>query len=388
MAQLNINVDFEELASAILESNLNTAMKSIAVTVLNAYMEMERDQFVNADFKQKHPERIAQRNGYYERDFMIPVGTLHLKVPRTRDGEFTTEVFDQYSRSDQSLILAMIEAYINGVSTRNITKIVEALAGKSVSKSTISEVMKNIDPDIQKWSSRPITSHQYRYVFVDAMHIKVRENNKIVSKGVYIAMGVNELKRREIIGFKISNQESEQAWSEFFEDLRMRGLTTPELIISDAHSGLIKSIKSQFIDSTWQRCTFHLLKNIIERFPKKNSQEARTLLKSIFQAPTYQHALESKNEFVTKYENNPKYSEALNILDQGFEDATQFYRFPAQHHKNIRTTNSIENINMQLRKREKVIKTFPNLDSAFRLIGALLMDIQENLDNAKRPFIP
>ncbi|QMU11423.1 transposase [Mammaliicoccus lentus] len=146
MTQLNINVDFEELASAILESNLNTAMKSIAVTVLNAYMEMERDQFVNADFKQKHPERIAQRNGYYERDFMIPVGTLHLKVPRTRDGEFTTEVFDQYSRSDQSLILAMIEAYINGVSTRNITKIVEALAGKSVSKSTISEVMKNIDP--------------------------------------------------------------------------------------------------------------------------------------------------------------------------------------------------------------------------------------------------
>jgi putative transposase len=202
MTQLNINVDFEELASAILESNLNTAMKSIAVTVLNAYMEMERDQFVNADFKQKHPERIAQRNGYYERDFMIPVGTLHLKVPRTRDGEFTTEVFDQYSRSDQSLILAMIEAYINGVSTRNITKIVEALAGKSVSKSTISEVMKNIDPDIQKWSSRPITSHQYRYVFVDAMHIKVRENNKIVSKGVYIAMGVNELKRREIIGLK------------------------------------------------------------------------------------------------------------------------------------------------------------------------------------------
>src|SRR5699024_9102616 len=163
ITQLNINVDFEELASAILESNLNTAMKSIAVTVLNAYMEMERDHFVNTDFKQKHNERIAQRNryyerdliipvrtidliqkyserieqrnGYYERDFMIPVGTLHLKVPRTRDGEFTTEVFDQYSRSDQSLILAIIEAYINGVSTRNITKIVEALAGKSVSKS-------------------------------------------------------------------------------------------------------------------------------------------------------------------------------------------------------------------------------------------------------------
>lgn len=387
MTQLNINVDFEELASAIFESNLNTAMKSIAVSVLNAYMEMERDQYVNADFKQKNPKRIAQRNGYYERDFMMPVGKIHLKVPRTRDGEFTTDVFEQYTRSDQSLILAMMEAYINGVSTRNITKIVEALSGESVSKSTISEVMKNIDPDIQEWASRPITNHQYKYVFVDAMYIKVKENNKIVSKGVYTAMGINELRQREIIGFKISNQESEKAWSEFFEDLRMRGLTTPELIISDAHSGLIKSIKSQFIDSSWQRCTFHFLKNIVERFPKKNSEDAKLLLKSIFKAPTYQHALQLKEELITKYQNNPKYSEALNILDQGFEDAAQFYRFPAQHHKSLRTTNSIENINMQVRKREKVIKTFPNLDSAFRLIGAVLMDIQENFDSSNRPFI-
>ncbi|WP_239701669.1 IS256 family transposase [Mammaliicoccus sp. D-M17] len=387
MTQLNINVDFEELASAIFESNLNTAMKSIAVSVLNAYMEMERDQYVKADFKQKNPKRIAQRNGYYERDFMMPVGKIHLKVPRTRDGEFTTDVFEQYTRSDQSLILAMMEAYINGVSTRNITKIVEALSGESVSKSTISEVMKNIDPDIQEWASRPITNHQYKYVFVDAMYIKVKENNKIVSKGVYTAMGINELRQREIIGFKISNQESEKAWSEFFEDLRMRGLTTPELIISDAHSGLIKSIKSQFIDSSWQRCTFHFLKNIVERFPKKNSEDAKLLLKSIFKAPTYQHALQLKEELITKYQNNPKYSEALNILDQGFEDAAQFYRFPAQHHKSLRTTNSIENINMQVRKREKVIKTFPNLDSAFRLIGAVLMDIQENFDSSKRPFI-
>ncbi|WP_204230676.1 IS256 family transposase [Staphylococcus sp. GDH8C109P] len=387
MTQLNINVDFEELASAIFESNLNTAMKSIAVSVLNAYMEMERDQYVNADFKQKNPKRIAQRNGYYERDFMMPVGKIHLKVPRTRDGEFTTDVFEQYTRSDQSLILAMMEAYINGVSTRNITKIVEALSGESVSKSTISEVMKNIDPDIQEWASRPITNHQYKYVFVDAMYIKVKENNQIVSKGVYTAMGINELRQREIIGFKISNQESEKAWSEFFEDLRMRGLTTPELIISDAHSGLIKSIKSQFIDSSWQRCTFHFLKNIVERFPKKNSEDAKLLLKSIFKAPTYQHALQLKEELITKYQNNPKYSEALNILDQGFEDAAQFYRFPAQHHKSLRTTNSIENINMQVRKREKVIKTFPNLDSAFRLIGAVLMDIQENFDSSKRPFI-
>ncbi|WP_182672471.1 IS256 family transposase, partial [Mammaliicoccus sciuri] len=242
---------------------------------------------------------------------LLPIGNLTLKVPRTRDGEFTTEVFNQYSRSDQSLILAMTEAYINGVSTRNVNKIVESLTGKSVSKSTVSSVIKNLDPEIKEWAGRPIVSHQYKYVFVDAMHIKVRENNKIVSKGVYIAMGINENRKRDIIGFKISNQESELAWSEFFEDLRMRGLTTPELIISDAHSGLIKSIKSQFIDSSWQRCTFHFLKNIVERFPKKISKEARMLLKSIFQAPTYRHAVQLKDEFIAQYESNPKYVEAI-----------------------------------------------------------------------------
>ncbi|MEB6255984.1 IS256 family transposase [Mammaliicoccus sciuri] len=387
MTQLNVNLDYEELASAIFGSDMNASMKTIAMTVINAYMEMERDKYVNAGYKQKNSGRNAQRNGYYESDFLMPIGNLTLKVPRTRDGEFTTEVFNQYSRSDQSLILAMTEAYINGVSTRNVNKIVESLTGKSVSKSTVSSVIKNLDPEIKEWAGRPIVSHQYKYVFVDAMHIKVRENNKIVSKGVYIAMGINENRKRDIIGFKISNQESELDWSEFFEDLRMRGLTTPELIISDAHSGLIKSIKSQFIDSSWQRCTFHFLKNIVERFPKKNSKEARMLLKSIFQAPTYRHAVQLKEEFIAQYESNPKYVEAIKILDEGFEDASQFYRFPAQHHKNLRTTNSVENINMQLRKREKIVKTFPNLDSAFRLIGAVLMDIQEIFDKSNRPFI-
>lgn len=387
MTQLNINLDFEELASAILESNLNTAMKGMAITILNAYMEAERDEYVNAGFKQKNTDRVAQRNGYYEREFTIPVGTLKLKVPRTRDGEFTTQVFEQYSRSDQSLILTMLESYINGVSTRNITKIIETLTGKPVSKSTVSEVIKRLDPEIQEWSSRPLTFHQYKYVFVDAMYIKVRENNKVVSKAVYIAMGINEQKRRDILGFKISNQESEKAWSEFFEDLRMRGLTTPELIVSDAHSGLVKSIKSQFIDTSWQRCTFHFIKNIVDKLPKKGSEEVKLLLSSVFKAPTYQHAIQIKEELITLLESNPKYEQALKIFDEGFEDAAQFYRFPTRNHKNLRTTNSIENINMQVRKREKVIKTFPNMESAIRLIGAVLMDIQEFFDHTKRPFI-
>ncbi|WP_239703100.1 MULTISPECIES: transposase, partial [unclassified Mammaliicoccus] len=182
MTQLNVNLDYEELASAIFGSDMNASMKTIAMTVINAYMEMERDKYVNAGYKQKNSGRNAQRNGYYERDFLMPIGNLTLKVPRTRDGEFTTEVFNQYSRSDQSLILAMTEAYINGVSTRNVNKIVESLTGKSVSKSTVSSVIKNLDPEIKEWAGRPIVSHQYKYVFVDAMHIKVRENNKIVSK--------------------------------------------------------------------------------------------------------------------------------------------------------------------------------------------------------------
>jgi len=380
MTQIHFTLNFEEMTKEILNCNLNHVIKSQLITIMNAYMEAERDKLVNANLKEKTENRHAVRNGYYDRQLTLPIGTIELKVPRTRDGEFSTELFEKYSRMDQSLVLMMIESVVNGVSTRKVTKLVEALAGKQVSKSLVSNIIKKLDPEIKEWSERSLTKHTYQYLYVDAMIIKVRENKKIVSKSVYIAQAVNQLNKRELVGFKISETESEKAWSDFFSDLRNRGFSDPELIISDAHQGLKNAIDKQFKGVPWQRCCVHFIRNIIDVMPKKHSEEARHLLRNIFKAPTIQHAIELKSEFINLVEDNPKYEAAINKLDDGFDEATQFYQFPATHHVHIRTTNSIENINMQIRRRERVIRIFPNPDSAFRLIGAVLLDMSENLD--------
>jgi len=177
---------------------------------------------------------------------MLPVGRIKLRVPRTRSGEFSTEVFEKYQRMDQALILTMIESVINGVSTRKVKKLVNALCGEEVSKSFVSNIMKRLDPEIKQFRERPLNLKNYRYVYVDAMYIDVRENHRIVSKAVYIAQGVNDDDYREIIGFMVSGQESEVSWTKFFKDLRARGLGTPEIVISDAHEGLKKAIKGEF----------------------------------------------------------------------------------------------------------------------------------------------
>lgn len=380
MTQVNFNLDLEEMTEELLDSNLNNVLKAKMIMILNEYMEEERDSFVNANPKQKTSKRQSVRNGYYERELIMPVGKINLRVPRTRDGEFSTEVFERYSRMDQALVLMMMEAVIGGVSTRKVSRLVEAIAGKKVSKSFVSNIMKRLDPMIREWSQRTLTTHTYKYLYVDAMYIKVRENNKVVSKAVYIAQAVNELDKRELVGFKVSEKESHKAWSEFFEDLRTRGFTNPKLIISDAHKGLRSAISEEFLDVPWQRCTVHFLRNIVTNMPKKDSYHARRLLRSIFKAPTIQHAKELKEAFLTEVEGNSKYDNAVSILEEGFDDATQFYRFPEAHHAHIRTTNSIENINMQIRRREKVIRIFPNNQSAFRLVGAVLLDLSDELD--------
>lgn len=380
MTQIHFTLNFEEMTKELLNCNLNNVIKGQLITIMNAYMEAERDKLVNANIKEKTEERKAVRNGYYERQLTVPVGTIELKIPRTRDGEFSTELFEKYSRMDQSLVLMMIESVVSGVSTRKVTKLVEAIAGKQVSKSFVSSMLKKLDPEIKQWSERPLTTNTYKYLFVDAMYIKVRENHKIVSKAVYIAQAINHLDKRELVGFSVSEKESHIAWQEFFADLRSRGFSNPNLIISDAHKGLKSAISEEFLDVPWQRCTVHFLRNMIDVMPKKNNEQEKHILKSIFRAPTIQHAKELRNEFLSLVEDNPKFQKVIDILDEGFDDATQFFNFPQKHHKHIRTTNSIENTNLQIRRRERVIRIFPNIDSAFRLIGAVLLDLSENLD--------
>ncbi|WP_212928119.1 IS256 family transposase, partial [Oceanobacillus sp. J11TS1] len=233
----------------------------------------------------------------------------------------------------------------------------------------------------------PLDRQYYNYIYVDAMYIKVREYHRVVSKAVYIALGVNSQDRREILGFRVANSESKETWIEFFESLKSRGLQPPKLVISDAHEGLKAAITKSFLNTSWQRCTVHFLRNIIDVFPKKDSKEAKTHLKEIFKAPTLDISRMLKDEFIAKYEDDKRYTKAIETLDAGYEDAIQFYAEDPDTHTHIKTTNVLERINSEIRRREAVIRIFPNEESAFRLIGSVLMDCEERMDTGGKKFI-
>lgn len=383
MTQINITINIDDLKEKIENSSLESPVKASLTLLLNSIMEKERDEYINALSYERSEDRRGYRNGYYERELITGTGTLKLKVPRTRDGEFSTSIFEKYQRCEQALILSMIEMVVNGVSTRKVRKITEELCGKNVSKSLVSNLMKSLDPAINEWRNRPLNTLYYPYLYVDAMYIKVRENDKVVSKGVHVACGVNEKGQREIIGLKVTHGESKESWSLFFDYLKSRGLQSPKMIISDAHSGLVASIKESFLGTAWQRCCVHFLRNMTDTLSKKGTDEARQELKAIFRAPDLGMARELKARFIEKYQDTKGFAKAIEKLDEGFEDAIQFHSQPVRHHVHLRTTNMLERQNREIRRREKVIGIFPNDQSAVRIIGAVLMDIDE--DWSKQP---
>jgi putative transposase len=386
MTQVNITINIEDLKEKVENSSLESPVKASLSLLLNSLMEKERDEYINALSHERTEERKTYRNGYYERELITGTGSLKLRVPRTRDGDFSTTVFKKFQRWEQALMVSMMEMVVNGVSTRKVTKIVEELCGKSISKSFVSELTKSLDPIVNDWRNRPLNTMYYPYIYVDAMYIKVRENDKVVSKGVHVACGVNENGHREIIGLQISHGESTESWSIFFEYLKSRGIQSPKMVISDAHAGLVKSIKQSFLGTSWQRCCVHFLRNIMDSLPKKNTQEARQELKDIFKTSKLSHVRELKDQFIEKYQDSKGFQKAITTLDEGFEDAMQFHSQPPEYHKHLRTTNMLERQNREIRRREKVISIFPNDQSAIRTIGSVLMNIEEDWE-VKPPYL-
>ncbi|MEK3888233.1 IS256 family transposase [Bacillus sp. FSL K6-3431] len=384
MTQLNFNLDIEILKDSVLNSNLEAVVKSTIVLVLNEYMEKERDDYLQAAAYERSIERIDYRNGYYERELLLSIGRVQLRVPRTREGHFSPSVFEKFSRVDQAFVLSMLEMVVNGISTRKVTNVVQQLCGENVSKSFVSSLTGKLDPIVNEWANRPLNTMYYPYVYADAMYIKVREHNKVISKAVYIATAINENKRREVIGLKIDHVESFEAWQGFFQHLKGRALQSPKLIISDAHEGLKKAIQREFIGTSWQRCTVHFKRNIIERLPKKESKQIIADMRRIFNSISVEEARQYKEQFVDKYEEEAKVQKAIEILEDGFEDAIQFLNQPSRYHRYLASTNSLERLNQEVRRRERVIRIFPNNQSAFRLIGAILMDYENRERSGKK----
>lgn len=384
MTQLQFTLDMDVLKESVMNSNIDTVVKSAIVLVLNEYMEKERDEYLQTTSYERSIERRDYRNGYYERDLVMSIGKIKLKVPRTRNGEFSPKVFEKYARCDQALVISMLEMVINGVSTRKVTHIIEQLCGESVSKSFVSSLTQKLDPIVNAWANRPLNTEYYPFIFVDAMYIKVREHHRVISKAVYIATAINEKNTRHILGLSVDHAESFDSWSRFFQHLKSRGLQSPKLVISDAHQGLQKAIQREFIGTSWQRCNVHFKRNIIEKLPKKDSSEIRIMIKRVFEAITIEDVRKFKDELMNQFSHDPKYQKALSIFDEGFEDTIQYMNYPEEIRCHIRSTNSLERLNQEVRRRERVIRIFPNTQSAFRLVGAVLMHYQETIYSKKK----
>ena len=349
-------------------------LRQLVETYLQEYLEQEMAVHLRALPYERTENRRGHRNGTKPRQLNTRVGKLFLSVPQTRDGSFSTELFERYQRSEKALIACLQQMVIQGVATRRVAKITESLCGLDFSKSQVSAICQQLDGEIQSWLKRPL-DEPYPYVFVDARYEKIRRDHKVESNGVLIAKGVNSQGKRDLLGVQVCNTENETTWSDFFESLIQRGLRGVVLVISDAHGGLVKAIEKHFPGTQWQRCQVHFKKNILDKVRNRDKAWVKGRLDDIFLAASKHTALDRLQQFVDDL--TEKYPGVADLLESEGEDALACLNFPQEHRKRIRTTNGLERFNQEIRRRTRIIRIFPNRESALRLIGALCMEQSE-----------
>ena len=370
MAQLNITLNQEEIQALLLD-NRGEAFKKILQTSLNKILQAESAEQLKAAPYERSEERTDCRNGSRDRDLYTRVGRITLHVPRHRNVPFKTLVFDNYSRSEAALVASMAEMVVNGVSTRKVSRVMETLCGTSFSKSAVSDVCKDLDTAVKEFQTRPLEG-DYPFLTVDATYFKVRENSRIISKAFMIAYGTNTEGHREILGFGVYAKASSATWTDFLLSLKKRGLTGLLMITSDAHEGILNAIGKVFPTVPWQRCQFHFSRNITDKAPKKYQTGLRAELQELFNCKTIAEARKVRDRIIEDYRDVAE--SAVACLDEGFESSMTVMLLPAWLRRFYRTSNQIERLNKELKRRSKVIGVFPNEDSVLRLMGSVLIE--------------
>ena len=370
MAQLNITLNQEEIQALLLDDR-GEAFKKILQTSLNKILQVESAEQLKAAPYERSEERTDCRNGSRDRDLNTRVGRITLHVPRHRNVPFKTLVFDNYSRSEAALVAGMAEMVVNGVSTRKVSSVMETLCGTSFSKSAVSDVCKDLETAVKEFQTRPLEG-DYPFLTVDATYFKVRENSRIISKAFMIAYGTNTEGHREILGFGVYANESSATWTDFLLSLKKRGLTGLLMITSDAHEGILNAIGKVFPTVPWQRCQFHFSRNITNKAPKKYQTGLRAELQELFNCKTIAEARKVRDRIIEDYRDVAE--SAVACLDEGFESSMTVMLLPAWLRRFYRTSNQIERLNKELKRRSKVIGVFPNEDSVLRLMGSVLME--------------
>lgn len=344
-------------------------------------LEAEMDAALGAGKWERSDGRIGYRSGYYTRTLVTRVGKLELRVPQDRHGRFSTEVFERYQRSEKALVSALSEMYVQGVSTRKVKAITEQLCGHEFSASTVSRINKKLDTELKKFADRKL-EEPYPYLILDARYEKVREDGVIRSRAVQIAIGINWEGRRCVLAVELANRESRSSWRAFLEGLRARGLHGVEYVVSDDHAGLHKAVVEILPEAAWQRCYVHFLRNALDHLPRKADDDCLKELRWLYDRRCLEEARRDLAAWLSKWQG--RYPKLCDWVEENIEETLTYYRLPHQHHKHLKSTNMLERINEEIRRRTRVIRIFPNGSSCLRLVRALAVETHENWIEAIR----
>jgi len=364
----------EYLRKALLEGDDTT--KTLLKEIAEALMSAEATSECGAEYGARTPERLNKRNGYRERPWDTRAGTIALSIPKLRHGTyFPTWLLEPRRRAEKALTSVVVEAYVQGVSTRRVEDLVQSLGIEKMSKSQVSQLTKELDVSVKAFRERKLEG-RFPYVWLDALVFKSREGGRIANVAALVAVGVNEDGHREVLGIDVVTGEDGAGWLAFLRGLKARGLRGVELVISDAHAGLTDAIRSVLRGAAWQRCRTHFMRNLLTKVPKSMQPFVATLVRSIFAQPDNDSVREQHRRVVDQL--RPKMKDAATMLDDCKEELLAFTNFPKEHWKQVWSNNPQERLNRELRRRTDVVGIFPNRDAIIRLVGAVLMEMNDD----------
>lgn len=352
----------------LVTSDLPAAMRQQVEQMLRSLMESEVSDQIGAQLHQQESERSTHRNGYRIRKLETQLGSLDVRIPRLRNGTYFPSFLEPHCRLHASLAQVVMEAYTQGISTRKVDELAQALGMSGISKSAVSRMLEDLSVGVKEFVSRPLP--ECPYVFVDARYENVREHGRVVSKAVLVAVGVTTEGRRELLGYDIAASEQEDSWKAFLEGLVVRGLRGVRIVVSDAHGGLRKALQQTFAGASWQRCTIHLSRNLATAVSYRHRAEVTALLKLILASPDIETARDQlKLVLGILQKRHPK---AADVLEAAGEDFLAFMHFPEVHWRKLHSTNLVERLNREIKRRTRVVSIFPSTTSLLNLVGAVL----------------
>jgi transposase-like protein len=350
-------------------------LRPLVQAVVQEVLEAEMREVLGADRHERKAGRLGYRSGYYERSLVTRVGKLELRVPQDRGGRFSTVVFEQYQRSEKALVAALAQMYVQGVSTRKVKAITEELCGHEFSASSISGITAGLDQRLEEFARREL-EEEFAYVILDARYEKVRENGVIVSRAVLVALGIDWEGRRQVLGVEWANRESASSWREFLVQLKERGLRGVKFCVSDDHPGLKRAIGEVLPEALWQRCYVHFLRNALDHLPRKADDDCLTELRWLYDRHEVNEARADLGKWLAKWAG--KYPRLCEWVEGNIEETWTFYRLPREHHKHLKSTNMLERLNQEFKRRTLVVRIFPDESSCLRLIRALAAEVHED----------